>query len=57
MCRYVYHTLRNSKHLVDNIDEADLVYVYDYCCLDVACRTYHRSYVGACMCAGMCTIR
>lgn len=30
-CRYVYHTLRNSKHAVDTIDEADVVYVYDYC--------------------------
>ena len=30
-CRYVYHTLRNSKQAVDTIDEADVVYVYDYC--------------------------
>ena len=31
MCRYVYHTLRNSKNTVSTIDEADVVYVYDYC--------------------------
>lgn len=30
-CRYVYHALRNSKHSVATIDEADVVYVYDYC--------------------------
>ncbi len=30
-CRYVYHSLRNSKHAVSTIDEADVVYVYDYC--------------------------
>lgn len=30
-CRYLYHTLRNSKHAVETIDEADVVYVYDYC--------------------------
>lgn len=30
-CRYVYHALRNSKHTVATIDEADVVYVYDYC--------------------------
>ena len=29
--RYVYHTLRNSRHSVATIDEADVVYVYDYC--------------------------
>jgi hypothetical protein len=27
----VYHTLRNSKHTVETIEEADVVYVYDYC--------------------------
>lgn len=32
-CRYVYHALRNSKHAVTTIDEADVVYVYDYCYL------------------------
>lgn len=31
LCRYVYHTLLNSKHTVKTIDEADVVYVYDYC--------------------------
>ena len=31
ICRYVYHTLRNSKNTVSIIDEADVVYVYDYC--------------------------
>ncbi|CAL8469167.1 g8708 [Coccomyxa elongata] len=30
---YVYHALRNSKHTVTTIDEADVVYVYDYCYL------------------------
>ena len=30
-CRYLSHTLRNSKHTVETIDEADVVYVYDYC--------------------------
>ena len=30
-CRYVYHTLRNSRHSVATIDEADVVYVHDYC--------------------------
>jgi len=31
MCRYVYHTLKNSRNVVDTIEEADVVYVYDYC--------------------------
>lgn len=29
--RYVLQTLRNSRSLVDTIDQADVVYVYDYC--------------------------
>ena len=29
--RYVLQTLRNSGSSVDTIDEADVVYVYDYC--------------------------
>lgn len=32
-CRYVYQTLRNSRHAVSTIDEADVIYVYDYCYL------------------------
>lgn len=31
VCRYVYHTLRNSRHSVATIDEADVIYVHDYC--------------------------
>ena len=27
----MYHTLRNSRNTVSTIDEADVVYVYDYC--------------------------
>ena len=27
----MYQTLRNSRHTVATIDEADVIYVYDYC--------------------------
>ncbi len=41
MCRYVYHTLRNSVNSVRTIAEADVVYVYDYCYVMWALGDHH----------------
>lgn len=41
-CRYVYQTLMNSPDvLVETIEEADVVYVYDYCYVMWALGDHH----------------
>ena len=30
-CRYLRETIKNSKYYVENIEDADIVYVDDYC--------------------------